>query len=218
MDPESNTAAGAFLPQVRSYIQGSAPPKLPWCCESHHLFCSVWNRWGKETHAEKSDDGDGNGPGVTIAWSREDGMSKWAKQIWQIDTIEFGDRLYVGGERGEVSSDCSVVFMKQPALEEKQVWRGDDGLNSRHTLNLRDQWGRTQVAIRCIVLRQARFALGMYKWVMNMDITTSYKLRRFVLLLRDSRRGNHTGTVRNLGEELEKNSVMVTTESMCVKK
>lgn len=52
---------------------------------------------------------------------------------------------------------------------------------------------------------------------MNMDMTTSYKLRRSVLLLRNSRRGNCKGTVRNL-EKLEKNSVMVTMESMCVKK
>lgn len=99
----------------------------------------MWNGLGKETHAEKLDDGDGNGPGVTIAWSREDGTSKSAKQIWQRDTIRFSDRLYVGGEGREVSSDCSVVFIKQPALEEKQVWRGDDGLNPRHILNVRDQ-------------------------------------------------------------------------------
>lgn len=33
-----------------------------------------------------------------------------------------------------------------------------------------------------------RFTLGISKWVMNTDITTSYKLRRSVLLLRKSRR------------------------------
>lgn len=44
-----------------------------------------------------------------------------------------------GGGGEEVSSDGSVVFIKQPTLEGKQVWRRDGGFNSRHTLSLRDR-------------------------------------------------------------------------------
>ena len=42
--------------------------------------------------------------------------------------MEFGDRRDVGGEGEDVSSEGSVVFIKQAALEEKQAWRGDMGL------------------------------------------------------------------------------------------
>ena len=50
--------------------------------------------------------------------------------------------------------------MKQPALEEKQIWRGDSGLNPRRTLNVRDQWCRTQVAIRWIGLQASEICTG----------------------------------------------------------
>lgn len=71
--------------------------------------------------------------GVTTAWSREDGNGERTKQTWQIKAIDSGDRFYGGGAGGELSSDGSVVFIKQPALEETWVWRGGGGFSSRHT-------------------------------------------------------------------------------------